>query len=56
MIRIFNKVIKFLKKKLDEIEFESCGRYALIAEVLETIDTHITGDEIEEISKLLYID
>ncbi len=44
------------EEKLDEIEFESYrGRDAFIAEVMEAIDTHVTDDEIEKISKLLDI-
>ncbi len=44
------------EEKLDEIKFESNrGRDAFIAEVMEAIDTHISDDETEEISKLLDI-
>ena len=43
-------------EELNETEFESYrGRDAVIAEVMEAIDTHVTDDEIEEISKLLDI-
>ena len=44
-------------EEINEIEFESNrGRNEFIEEVMDVLDTHVTDDEIEEISKLLDID